>query len=137
MLADTPTMMLSVNKVRKGGSFAAGERLFFDAELPSGDIARITIPTDTAGAFVEQVLAYADLAQTERPSAGSVLPSAPLNIRGIGVHPTTDGLSVILRAHIGPSVFLDVPIPTENVDQLAASLTKQAAIARQVRGQRH
>lgn len=135
-MKDKP-MLVQLQDVTEGGGFAQGECVYFDGTTVDGRDVRITIPTDAMSLFFQQLPAFTALAiidrggdASDRQSGGPQATALP--IEGFGVHSTADGSAVVLRVHIGTGLHNDVPIPTEHIGRLAASLQKQAAKARKI-----
>ena len=135
MSDDTPTA-IHLGDVNEGGGYADGERVFFKGTTTAGDAVLITVPTDLMGLFLQQLQAFTALAHRDRgeraTSSEGVTRLAPMAVRGLQVHSSLDGSMVLIRVDMGQGIYVDVPLPIENIDQIMASLQAHAAKAREI-----
>ena len=128
--------LIQLQDVSKGGSYASGERVFFDGTTIEGGVVRITVPTDSMGVFIQRLQAFAARAHHDRSartaSPAGRSPISPMTIKGIGIHSASDGSAVIIRVDMGGGVHVDLPLPIENIPRLVDSIQKRAREARRI-----
>ena len=135
MAKRTPSLV-QLRNVTKGGSFAQGERVFFDSTTTDGNAVRITVPADSMGVFIQQLQAFAALAHDDRgdraTSPGGPAPLSVVTVEGLSIHASADGTMVAIRVHMGKGIHVDVPLPIEQIDQIITSIQARADEARKI-----
>ncbi len=128
--------LIQLQDVSKGGSYASGERVFFDGATIEGGVVRITVPTDSMGVFIQQLQAFTALAHDDRGdqavAPGGAGPISAMTVRGLGIHLAADGSAVIIRVDMGAGIHVDVPLPVENIPQLIDAIRRRAREARRI-----